>query len=505
LRTVLDSNAVSFATDYRVQRGDGTYVHVIDRSFIVRDASGNPIRMVGSLTDVSERKELESQLAYQAFHDALTGLTNRTVFRSRVEHALNQTERSGDRVAVLFIDLDRFKHVNDSLGHDAGDQLLVEVARRLMRCVRPSDTLSRRGGDEFTILLEDVDETEAVAVADRIRDALKAPIHLLDQDVFVTASVGIAIGAPGCSHADGLIRDADVAMYSAKVGGRAKHELFDGSSDPFTVEALKLEVDLRRAVERGEFIVHYQPMVDLATGNPIALEALVRWQHPERGIVSPVEFLGIAEETGLIVSIGRQVRATVCRQIGEWGTVYSGSEILPVYINCSPTEFQQPSLVADIAADLQTYGLGRDQLGIEITEHVAIVDLAAAGSTIDGLRQLGVRLALDDFGAGNAGLSHLLELQVDVLKLDKRFADGLNAPTSTGLLTHAIIELGTSLGMQVLSEGIETGEQAETLARLGSELGQGYYFARPMPPEDVRPCTTPDDRTRYASGHVAAG
>lgn len=504
MNDTLEGDSISFAVDYRMRCGNGEYVHVIDRSFIVRDDTGKPVRMVGSITDVSKQKTLEQQLAHQAFHDALTGLSNRTLFRSRVEHALNQTERRGDRVAVLFIDLDRFKHVNDSLGHDAGDRLLVEVSHRLRSCVRPSDTLSRRGGDEFTILLEDIDESQAIVVADRIRDVLKAPIHVAGQDVFVTASVGIAIGAPGNSHADGLIRDADVAMYSAKVNGRAKHELFDGSSDPFTVEALKLEVDLRRAVERNEFIVHYQPMVDLGTGRPMALEALVRWEHPERGLVSPAEFLDIAEETGLIVPIGRQVRARVCQQIAEWTRAFPGAAIVPVYINCSPTEFQQPDLVAGIAEDLRRFGLNGEQLGIEITEHVAIVDLAAASATIDGLRKLGVRLALDDFGSGNAGLSHLLRLQVDILKLDKRFTSGLDAATNTTLLTRAIIELGRSLNMEVLTEGIETSQQAEALVRLGSALGQGYYFARPMPATEIDPRLT-GIRVGLGSGHVAAG
>ena len=435
--------------------------------------------------DISRHKSLEHQLVQRALHDQLTGLPNRMLFMDRLEQALERSARRGKFAAVLFLDLDRFKLVNDNFGHDRGDQLLVQVAERLRTCLRRVDTIARIGGDEFTVLLEEVGSAgDASLVADRIIEAFRASFRIESQEIFVGTSIGIALGAPDQgTTAQGLLRNADIAMYRAKANGRACFEVFKSSMRETVRGRLKMEAELRRALDRGELRLHYQPQVDLRSHRIVGLEALVRWEHPERGLVPPGSFIPMAEETGLILPIGRWVLETACRQAAVWR---ADSEIgleLVMAVNLSPRQFRHPRLVAEVGQVLAESGLDAAGLEIEITEGTAMGDADATVKTLEHLKGIGIRLAIDDFGTGYSSLSYLKRFPIDVLKVDRSFVAGLPANRGDAAIVRAVVGLTRALGLKAVAEGVETQDQLAELRGLGCDQGQGYFFGRPTATE----------------------
>jgi diguanylate cyclase (GGDEF)-like protein len=429
---------------------------------------------------------LEAQLSQQGLRDPLTGLANRALFTNRVEHALERRARYRQSVAVLFVDLDDFKAVNDKLGHAAGDQLLRAAAARLLECVRSADTAARIGGDEFAVLLEAAPSAdEAPEVAERILRAMRAPFRLDSQEHFVCASIGIAVSSDSNETVDDLLRQADIAMYAAKSHGKNRSEIFLPEMNAALHARAALRVDLERALEREELSVYYQPTVALRTGTVAGLEALVRWSHPERGLIPATEFLPLAEETGLILPIGRWVLKRACQQASVWHAQYPSDPPLEVNVNLSPKQLQHPCLVEEVADTIRETGLEPASLILDISEHVLMEDGDGALGTLVALKSLGVRLAVDDFGSGFSSLSNLRRSPIDILKIDKLFVEGLSEGRAASALASAIIELGRALDLQVVAEGIEVSGQLECLRDLGCEMGQGYFFARPLPKEAV--------------------
>ncbi|HMC05102.1 MAG TPA: EAL domain-containing protein [Actinomycetota bacterium] len=430
--------------------------------------------------DISERKHLEAELTRQALHDPLTALANRTLLIDRMAHALTRAERSEAPTTVLFLDLDGFKTVNDSLGHATGDELLVLVADRLRGSVRPADTIARLGGDEFAVLLEDTGTEGGTQTAERVGEALASAFHVGGREVTARASIGIATGEPGQRSADELLRDADLAMYMAKRLGKGRHAVFEAAMHTTALERLELEADLRRALPAGEILVHYQPIVRLADGSLVGMEALVRWNRPGHGLVSPLEFIPVAEETALILEIGAWVLEEACRQVGAWQGEYRLSPPPHLSVNLSARQLQNPALVGEVAAALARSGLDPAGLVIEITESMLMEEPEHAVERLRGLKGLGVRLAIDDFGTGYSSLSYLRRFPVDVLKIDKAFVAALLAGPEDAALAHAIVRLAHTLHLGTVAEGIETAEQLAELCRLGCEFGQGYLFAAPL-------------------------
>jgi diguanylate cyclase (GGDEF)-like protein/PAS domain S-box-containing protein len=439
------------------------------------------------LADIAiQRNQAQARLAHQAAHDALTGLPNRVFFLDRAAHALDRTKRSRTWVAVLFCDLDRFKFINDSLGHDAGDRLLGELARRLQEVVRPGDTVARFGGDEFTILCENIeDESHALAIAERVGRVAATPFVLGDAEVFVTMSVGIALGTGPRARPSALIENADAAMYRAKARGGNRHEVFDHDMRARAKRRLALQSALHRAVERGEFQVVYQPLVRLATRRPVGAEALVRWRHPERGLVGPQEFIGLAEETGLIVPIGTYVLREACLQAARWRMIMPGGEPMAIKVNLSARQFAHPNLVEVVAGILGETGVDPASVFFEITESVLMEDVESTSAALRELKSLGVSLAVDDFGTGYSSLLYLKRFPVDELKVDRTFVAGLLANAEDAAIVAAVVNLAHTLGVKAVAEGVESSSQAARLIELGCDFGQGYHFGRPMPAESL--------------------
>ncbi|HEV7665073.1 MAG TPA: EAL domain-containing protein, partial [Chloroflexota bacterium] len=460
------------------RRADGT-IAPLELSITAIPQAETP-RFIAVVRDISERKAFEEQLRHMAFHDHLTGLPNRALFMDRVEQALGRADRNERSVAVLFLDLDNFKVVNDSVGHAAGDRLLTAIADRLRACLGPESTLARFGGDEFTVLLEDVRDVDEVnAIAQRIRDALQQPIRIAERDVFATVSIGIAASTPGQDTPGNLVRNADVAMYRAKSDGRARWVIFDRGLDANAVERLELESELRLALERDELVVYFQPIVTLGTGRIQDMEALVRWRHPEHGLIAPDRFIPLAEETGLIIPMGQWVLETACAQLRAWQLRF-GDRDMAVSVNLSARQFQHPTLVSDVARVLQQTGLQPECLMLEITESLAMRDAVSTASILAELKSLGVRVAMDDFGTGYSSLSYLQRFPIDVLKIDRSFVSQLGRGRPDEAIVEAVIALARGLSMDVTAEGIETSEQLTRLQKLGCQRGQGYYFARPL-------------------------
>jgi diguanylate cyclase (GGDEF)-like protein/PAS domain S-box-containing protein len=436
--------------------------------------------------DVTERKVFEEQLRHLAFHDSLSGLPNRALFLDRLERAMALAHRNLRPVAMLFLDLDNFKVVNDSLGHQAGDQLLREVAKRLQSCVRAEDTVARLGGDEFTILLaEIVQPDEVTAVADRIAQVLRAPIAINDREVFLSASIGVALSEPGRDGPSSLLCNADLAMYQAKAAGKARHALFDAGMNTRAVERLELETALRLALERSEFRVYYQPILSLANERVCEVEALIRWAHPDRGLVPPGVFIPVAEETGLIVPIGQWVLEQACRQARQWQAQRGVDRPLIVSVNLSARQFQHPDLAADIERALRATGLDPRILKLEVTESVVMQDADSATATLQQLKALGIQLAIDDFGTGYSSLASLKRLPVDTLKIDRSFVDGLGSDGQDTAIVQSVVALAKTLHLDVTAEGVATPIQAAYLRALGCDRGQGYLFARPLPADAI--------------------
>jgi diguanylate cyclase (GGDEF)-like protein len=427
---------------------------------------------------VTDANTLEAM--YRAFHDSLTGLASRALFLDRLQHGLVQAARSKTNITLLFIDLDRFKMVNDTLGHGAGDVLLVEVAERLRSCLRASDTAARFGGDEFVVLLHGTNAADAEIVADRIIEAVRRPFTVNGMEVFVDASIGIACSESGSVGADDLLRDADVAMYRAKRAGRGRHATYEPEMHAVLVERLQVEAELRGAIDRGEMVVHYQPIVALATGEITGVEALLRWNHPRHGLLVAEEFIPIAEECGTIVPIGTFALREACRQVSQWQQQRPAGSLLTVSVNLSANQLEQPDLCAEVLDALRTSGLSADCLVIEITEALILREEPWVVSRLDELKALGVRLAIDDFGAGYSSLTALRQLPLDIVKIDQSFIEAIGTSSEAAPFAHKIVELGHTLDLLIVAEGVQTVEQLNELRRARCELGQGYYFAEPV-------------------------
>jgi diguanylate cyclase (GGDEF)-like protein/PAS domain S-box-containing protein len=436
------------------------------------------------LADALERQAIEDAIRDRAVHDPLTGLPNRVLFVDRLEHALSRLGRQDSLAAILFLDLDHFKLVNDSLGHHVGDELLTAAAPRLKQALRSSDTVARFGGDEFGILLEDIaSERDAIETAERIAAIFARPFVLSGSEHFVTTSIGIAL-AHGGEQADELIRDADAAMYRAKDRGRARYEVFDEGMRGRAIERLRVENDLRRAIERGELRLEYQPVVSLRTFGIVGVEALLRWRHPERGEVPPSEFIPIAEENGLIEPIGRWVLEHACRQAAQWYRDRPDAAPLSMSVNLSAVQVRR-SLPDVVRSVLRSTGLDPACLSLEITETVMVRDAEGLGEVLQALKGLGVRLVLDDFGTGYSSLSYLTRLPLDVLKVDRSFVDGLGSESRDTAITETIIAMSRALSLDVVAEGVETAEHVRELSRLGCGLAQGFHFSRAVPAEEI--------------------
>ena len=445
------------------------------------------------IANAIERKRSEDEIRHRALHDPLTALPNRTLLLERLTHWLEQSQRSGGRGAVLFVDLDHFKMVNDGLGHDCGDQLLLEVAARLQSAVRATDTVARVGGDEFVVFCEDTaGDSGALELVERIVEAIEAPFSLEGSERHMTASIGIAFAGPG-GNPESLVRDADAAMYRAKERGRARFELFDEAMRERSLRWLQIERELREAIQQGELYNLYQPVVS-TNGETIGFEALVRWRHPVRGTISPGDFISVADESGLIVPLGHQVLREACREATRWPDT---DPPLSVSVNLSPRQVAHPSLVERVAEALEETGLAPHRLNLEITESVLMEDSDSALDALRSLKALGVGLVLDDFGTGYSSLGYVKRFPIDVLKIDRSFVGGLGHDAEDDAIVTAVLSMGRALGLEVVAEGVETREQARHLQALGCTLAQGFLFARPLTPEAViehirhGPCSAP--------------
>src|SRR5215216_3779401 len=480
----------TWSGETRLRRKDGSYVPVLGTATPLFDDRGSLVGMIGVSTDISERKALEDELERRASHDPLTGLPNRPAFVDRLEQALRRTRRrknSRNKVGVLFMDLDGFKTINDSLGHEAGDRFLVTVAERLKNRLRPEDVLARFGGDEFAVLLEDVASvSEAIRVAQRIAEDLQEPLAVNSHQVSVSTSVGIALGSAHTNDdPEGMLRKADAAMYRAKEQGPGRYAVFDPAMQARAQERLKLETELRRALEQEEFVLYYQPEVSLHDGKMVGFEALLRWQHPERGLLKPAAFVPIAEDTDLIAPIGRWVLEEACQQAKRWEEERPLASPMTMEINLSSKQLRRQGLVRTVEEALARADLEAHTLALDMTETVLIRTSEDNTQALDALKEMGVRLGLDDFGTGYSSLSYLKRLPVDRVKVDRTFVKGIGENATDTALVRMIIDLCHTLGVEVLAEGVETSEQAVLLRDMGCDLGQGYYFARPLLGEEL--------------------
>jgi PAS domain S-box-containing protein len=484
--------------EYRVRHKNGSWRNLESTASPIRNAKGQTDKLVIVNRDITERKRAEEMLAHNAFHDGLTDLPNRALFLDRLQHALTLSKRHPNyKFAVLLIDIDEFKIVNDSMGHSAGDELLIQLAKRLKSSVRQADTvarprtsgvpdrpsnddtLARLGGDEFTILLDDIrDPIEAVRVAERVQAELAAPFLVSEQEIVISASIGIAASATPHTQAEDLLRDADIAMYRAKRAGKACCEVSDPAMHANAVKRLRLETDLRKALDQREFRVYYQPIVSLKTGKIAGFEALTRWQRPE-GILAPIEFIAVAEETGLIIPMNRQLLREACQQLRSWQSEFPSSPPLTMSVNVTSREFTQPDLASEIRKSLELTGVDPSCLQLEIIETIAMGDAEKSGHVLAQLRALGVRLSIDDFGTGYSSLSRLRRIPVDTLKIDRAFISNMDSDPENHEIVRAIIMLAHNLGLKVVAEGAETEVHVNLLKDLNCEMAQGYFFSRP--------------------------
>ncbi|MUG95746.1 EAL domain-containing protein [Scytonema sp. UIC 10036] len=473
--------------DFKFQCKNGSPLWAIVSCAPVFDEQKNYAGVLGMVTNITERKQMEEKLVYQAFYDALTGLPNRVLLMERLGQAIAQVKRHPENLfAVLFLDLDRFKVVNDSLGHAVGDQLLVAIAQRLQSCLRQNDTVARLGGDEFTILLSHIQTIDdATLVAERIHQVLKSPFNLSGYEVFTSASIGIAIGTTQYDQPTDVLRDADTALYRTKEQGKSGHIVFDTAMYEQALALLQLETQLRRAIERQELSVYYQPIVSVSTGAITGFEALVRWHHPQQGMISPDKFIPIAEETGLIVSIGQWVLREACQQLRQWQKQFPAFKSLNINVNLSAKQFSQPNLVKQISQILKETNLAPSSLKLEITESTIMANSETAATVLKQLKAFGVQLCIDDFGTGYSSLAYLHRFPIDVLKIDRSFINQIDSDRERLAIVSAIVTLGSHLGLSVVAEGVETMEQWAQLKLLQCAFAQGYLFSKPLNAEDT--------------------
>jgi diguanylate cyclase (GGDEF)-like protein/PAS domain S-box-containing protein len=471
-----------FESEHRILHRDGEYRWVLVRGQAVRDENAQAIRIAGSLSDITNRKKAEEKLAYDAIHDNLTGLPNRKNLMLRLARALERKRFSpAYSFAVLFIDLDRFKTVNDTLGHYAGDELLQNITEKLCGVIRPNDMVARLGGDEFIVLLDSIKDIDQVTViAERILAELQKPVHIAGQDIYSSASIGIVLNSTEHNTPDEIVRDADLAMYRAKVKGKARYEIFDIRMHSGALSALQLEIDLRRAIKNKEFLLYYQPIMALGTETIAGFEVLIRWNHPTRGIVPPDDFIPLAEETGLILPIGGWVMREACRQMSEWRQAYPAAENLIISINLSARQLEQIDLLEQISDILKETDLNPRCVKLEITESVVMSNAEQSVKTIGELRKMGIRVSIDDFGTGYSSLSYLHRFPIDTLKIDRSFVMRIGEGGESSEIVQTIIKLASNLGMDVVAEGVETVEQLDFLRNINCGFGQGYYYSRPV-------------------------
>ncbi len=478
IEEIKKNKSINSQIEWQLADRDGNF-HYVESVGINLLEDPNVAGLVITTRNITERKNLEAQLMHQAFHDPLTNLANRVLFRDRVEHALMRYKRQETPLAVLFLDLDDFKNVNDSLGHAAGDELLKSVSERLMGCVRFGDTVARLGGDEFAILLEDTEQANnAITIAERVLECVLEPFNVEGYDVKVGISVGISFSSSGKETADELLRNADVAMYIAKDSGKGQYTIFENQMYEAVLSQMELEADMRRAIENGEFVLNYQPIVRLDTKKVAGFEALVRWNHPQHGVILPESFIPLAEQTGLILPLGRWIIGEACRQVNRLYEKYNRH--FTMTINISGKQLQHPGFSADIANVFETAQTLPSSIILEITESVMMQNTEDTLRRLLRLKALGVRLAIDDFGTGYSSLSYLQQFPVDILKIDKAFTKGINQGSEKSAVARTIISLSDTLQLSTIAEGIEFAEQVPALQTLGCKFGQGFYFARPL-------------------------
>lgn len=463
----------------------GEKVYAILQVSLVKDTHNKPLHYIVQVVNISERKKIEEKLLHDAFHDVLTGLPNRAFLNQRLEYTIRRAKRHENYLfAVLFIDLDRFKVVNDSLGHSVGDKLLIEIANLLEKTVRNIDTVARLGGDEFVILLDALkDVQDATIIAQRIEEMLRSPFKIAGQEVFTSASIGIALSTTGYEQGADMLRDADIAMYRAKDSGKARYQIFDKAMHAQVVRVMQLETDMRKALERQEFKVYYQPIVSLKTGAIAGFEALVRWHHPEEGLISPAEFIPLAEETGLIVTLGEWILAEACQQMHAWQVEFARTRDWKISVNLSTKQLKEGEIIHQINQILQQTNLNSKSLKLEITESVLMENAEVANSILLQLREINIELSIDDFGTGYSSLSYLHRFPVNTLKIDRSFVSAIDPNDENLEIVRAIVTLAHILKMDVIAEGIETSSQLAQLKELGCEQGQGFYFSKALDPQ----------------------
>ncbi len=485
LATIGREPFAQFGVEVQIEDADGDD-HSVDVTFTDLRGEESVGGIVINARDVTERKHLEHDLRHQALHDALTGLGNRTLFLRKVEEAIEATDEDSKLVAVLFVDLDDFKTINDSLGHAVGDELLIAVSERLRACLRSQDMAARLGGDEFAVLVHDpVSDAHVKAVAERMLSTIHQPFRVQGREISTTISIGIHLDRDGARSAEDALRNADTAMYRAKDAGKDRFEIFEETMHAGVYERLELKADLARGLAEGQLILHYQPIVELRTGRVRGVEALVRWHHPERGLLPPAMFVPLAEDAGLIVSLGRWVLREACHQAAAWSRGLDAENEMSVSVNLSVRQLQEVAIVEDVASALRASELDPRRLVLEITESVLMADAKLAIARLDALRSLGVRIAIDDFGTGYSSLGYVQQLPLDLIKIDRSFVDGLGVESTDGQVVHTVIDLARRLGVETVAEGIEEPVQLAALQALGCQYGQGFYFARPAPPEAI--------------------
>lgn len=473
-------HGLPYEIDHRITCPDGSERILHEDGELVYDNEGKPLLLRGTAQDVTERHDYQNRLRHLANFDPVTGLPNRTLFKDRLQHALANATRNQRLVALLFLDMDQFKNVNDSLGHMMGDELLRQTAERLLGCVREGDTVARFGGDEFIILLENIEHSEQASLsAERVVQAMRRPFRLGEHEHFCNVSIGISLYPEDDEHPEDLVRHADSAMYLAKAQGGAGYRFYTPDMNTRAMERLLLQNQLHQALELDQFEVHFQPQMDLRSGRICGVEALVRWQHPERGLVPPAEFIPMAEDTGLIEPLGEWVLRTAAREVRDWQE--RGLPALNLSVNLSPRQFRHPDLPGMVERVLAESGLEAERLELEITERLIIVDLEHTVDTLSRITRLGVRVSIDDFGTGHSSLAYLRRLPVHALKIDREFVDGIGRDSDDAAIAEAVIALGRTLRLQVIAEGVETREQASFLREHGCDTVQGFFIARPMP------------------------